>query len=53
MFDIMKMECLKWHADRIPRMFGTIVDSDLAALFTTVAQVAIKVRAETVRKRER
>jgi hypothetical protein len=50
--DTMKMECLKWHTDRIPRLFGDI-DEDLAGLFKTVAQVAIKIRAETARKRER
>ncbi|KAF2676218.1 hypothetical protein K458DRAFT_437492 [Lentithecium fluviatile CBS 122367] len=51
MLAIMKMECLKWHADRIPRMFG-MIDSNLAGLFNTVTHVAIKIRAETGRQRE-
>ncbi|KAF2476807.1 uncharacterized protein BDR25DRAFT_41267 [Lindgomyces ingoldianus] len=53
MLAIMKMECLKWHTDRVPRMFGVIEDKNLADLFNTVAQVAIKIRAETGRQRER
>lgn len=51
MAQFMKMECLKWHEDRIPRMFGAIEDKELASLFTTVAQVAVKMRAETTSKR--
>lgn len=49
MLALMKMECLKWHTDRIPRLFG-VVDKDLADLFNTVAQVVIKIRAEVGRK---
>jgi hypothetical protein len=53
MFLILKMECLKWHTDRIPKMFGAIEDKTLAGHFNTVVQVVIKIRAEIGRKRER
>jgi hypothetical protein len=51
-FSFLKMECLKWHTDRIPRMFGVIQDGELADRFTMVARVAIKLRAELGRQRE-
>lgn len=52
-FGIMKMECLKWHTDRIPRLLGPIEDKNkfLEGLFKTVAQVAIKIRADVARQR--
>lgn len=50
MYTLMKMECLKWHADRIPRMFGEIEDKTLATLFNTVARIVIKIRQETGQK---
>ena len=40
----MRMECLNWHTDRIPRMFGRIEDKELADRFKLVAQVAIRVK---------
>ncbi|PVH99184.1 hypothetical protein DM02DRAFT_672846 [Periconia macrospinosa] len=46
----MKAECLKWHTDRIPRMFGTIEDETLTRLFNTVAQVVVRLRVEKARK---
>ncbi|KAF2107032.1 hypothetical protein BDV96DRAFT_606842 [Lophiotrema nucula] len=53
LFQFMKMECLRWHADRIPRMFGVLKDEKLGGLFNIVAQVAIKLRAEAAERRER
>jgi hypothetical protein len=53
MFALLKMECLKWHADRIPRMFGVIEDQALAKLFHVVAQVVIKIRAEVAQEQGR
>jgi uncharacterized protein YqcC (DUF446 family) len=50
MLALLKMECLKWHTDRIPRMFGVIEDKALASLFNIVAQVVIKIRAEIGRQ---
>jgi len=47
MFALMSMECLKWHTDRIPRMFGAMEDKALANLFNTVSQIVIKIRKET------
>jgi limonene-1,2-epoxide hydrolase len=49
MLKFLTMECLKWHTDRIPRMYGAIEDKALASLFNTVAQVVIKIRKETQR----
>jgi hypothetical protein len=49
----MNIECRRWHTDRIPRMFGAMEDKALADLFKIVAQVAIKLRAEAVKNRER
>jgi hypothetical protein len=46
---LFNMECLRWHADRIPRMFGALEDKALANLFHTVAHVVIKMRDETRR----
>jgi hypothetical protein len=53
MFLLLKMECLIWHTDRIPKMFGVIEDKALAGHFNTVAQVVIKIRAEIGRQRKR
>ena len=50
MVGLIKMECLKWHTDRSPRMFGMIEDKVLASLFNIVAQVVIKIRAELGRR---
>jgi len=46
----MKMECLKWHTDRIPRMFGTIQDKTLTDMFNTVAQVVIEIRTDIAKQ---
>lgn len=45
-------ECLKWHADRIPRLFGSIDDPSLTTFFHIVSQVAIKMRAEVAREQK-
>ncbi|CAI6303486.1 unnamed protein product [Periconia digitata] len=42
----MKAECMKWHTDRVPRLFGVIEDEALVRIFTTVAQVVVKMKQE-------
>ena len=48
----MKMECLKWHTDRIPRRFGdrALEDEALANLFKVVTQVVIKIKGDIARQ---
>ncbi|OCK75815.1 hypothetical protein K432DRAFT_385925 [Lepidopterella palustris CBS 459.81] len=52
-FKFMQMECLKWHTDRIPKMFGSIEDETISELFNTVAQIAITLRADAASRKGR
>ncbi|KAF2494796.1 hypothetical protein BU16DRAFT_48193 [Lophium mytilinum] len=52
MFQLLKMECLNWHTDRIPSRFGDgAIDATIADLFNTVMRVVIKLRSEVQEKR--
>lgn len=48
---LMRKECLKWHEDRIPRLFGeTGTDDGMKKSFNIPARVAIEVMQEIQRR---
>lgn len=52
-FAFMKMECLKWHTDRVPKMCGGKEDEALYELFKTAARVVVKIFAEVRSQRNK
>jgi limonene-1,2-epoxide hydrolase len=54
MFSLMNMECLKWHTDRIPKLFGSdATDAALSELFKTIVRIVVKLRSEAQENRAR
>lgn len=49
----MRMECLKWHTDRVPKTCGGKEDEALYELFKIVARVVIKIYAEAKSQRNK
>jgi hypothetical protein len=49
---LMKKECLKWHEDRTPRLYGgTESDDGMKKPFNMAARAAIEVMQEIQRRR--